>query len=159
MAKLEFRNNNPGNIRYNPKIKGVTGRSPGGFSIFRTYWHGLFALKSLLTRSYLGKGYNTISKIIYKYAPPVENDTEKYIRNLVTWTGWNRDRILTPQDLNILIPAIVRQETSKRITPEDMAIADRIGAGEEPGAPISAGLSKFLSFFGIGSLLFWLFRK
>jgi len=159
MAELTFKNNNPGNIRYNPKIKGVIGRSPGGFSVFSSWYHGLYAMKSLLTRSYLQKGFDTISKIIYRYAPPSENDTEKYIRNLVSWTNIPRDRKITTADLNVLIPAIVRQETSKKITPADMERADRIGSGLEL-APISQETTKkFLGFFGLGSLFLWLFNK
>ena len=156
---MEFKNNNPGNIRYNPKNKGVIGRSPGGFSIFQTWYHGLYAMKSLLTRSYLGKGFNTIEKIIYRYAPPVENDTEKYIRNLVSWTNIPRNKVLTVSDLNTLIPGIVRQETSKKITVQDMEKAARIGTGQE-AAPISAETKKnFLRFFGLGTLFLWLFNK
>lgn len=57
---------------------------------------------------------DTIEKIAGKYAPPGQNDTEAYIRNLVARTGFARDQRLS-DDLDTrsrLIPGITKQEHS-----------------------------------------------
>jgi hypothetical protein len=45
--------------------------------------------------TYLSRGWNTIEKIVSRWAPPIENDTEKYIANVVKWSGVPRDKDLT----------------------------------------------------------------
>jgi hypothetical protein len=41
---------------------------------------------------------NTIEKLVYVYAPPIENDTEGYIKFVVKETGFKRDQILNQTD-------------------------------------------------------------
>ena len=50
-----FKNNNPGNIRWNPKFKGVIGKSANGFAIFSSKYAGLAAMENLL-KNYIKKG-------------------------------------------------------------------------------------------------------
>jgi len=57
---------------------------------------------------------DTIEKIAGKYAPPGQNDTQAYIRNLVARSGFARDQKLS-DDLDTrsrLIPGITKQEHS-----------------------------------------------
>lgn len=82
-----WRNNNPGNIiaagNY-AKSKGAVG-SDGRFAVFPTLEMGFDAKKDLL----FGSAYINLSiaDAIAKYAPPNENDTDRYIRAVVQATG------------------------------------------------------------------------
>jgi len=118
-----FRNNNPGNIRWNPRIKGVVGKDARGFAIFSSKFAGLAAMKSLLT-GYIKKGYNTIEKILNRYAPSSDNnDTEKYIQFVAQKSKINRSDIITPDQVESLIPAMVKMETGKDLGKLDLFLA------------------------------------
>jgi hypothetical protein len=71
--------------------------------------------KILLNDIYQGK--ETISQLIYEYAPPSENDTEKYIQDVVTWTGISRNESLQDQPEKIIrvCAAMVRKETGENL--------------------------------------------
>lgn len=111
-TSLCFRLNNPGCLRDGASNwKGKTG-SEKGFVRFSTMEYGIRASLINLRNTYFNKGLNTISKIMYKYAPPSENNTEKYIADLETWTGFNRNRVLkfNEQEMYILFSKISRKE-------------------------------------------------
>lgn len=123
---IGFKNNNPGNIRYNPKIRGVIGRSPNGFAIFSNRWAGLAAMRRLLT-GYIGKGFNTISKIINRYAPAADkNRPDIYISFVSQKAGIRPDDILKPADLEKIIPAMVEMEHGKKLNPGDMWLSQHL---------------------------------
>jgi hypothetical protein len=46
----------------------------------------------------LTQGTNTIEKIISRWAPPTENDTQNYIANVEMYSGISRHRELTAAD-------------------------------------------------------------
>lgn len=78
-----WRNNNPGNLNYGELAKsyGAIG-SDGRFAIFPTVEMGDKAREGLLFGpSYAGL---TIAGAISKYAPPSENDTAKYISEVIS---------------------------------------------------------------------------
>lgn len=77
---LAIRNNNPLNIRYSSGNKwiGQTGKNKG-FAVFSDMVYGWRAAIVLLIK-YQRSGYDTIRKIVTRWAPPSENDTEAYIR-------------------------------------------------------------------------------
>ena len=79
MANLGVINNNPLNIRYNlsTKWKGQAGANKG-FCVFTDMVYGYRAAIVLLC-NYQRKGYDTIRKIITRWAPPSENNTKAYI--------------------------------------------------------------------------------
>jgi hypothetical protein len=105
-----IKNNNPGNIRTsNDKWLGKIGADQRGFVIFDTLPHGYRALYKLLM-GYIGKGYNTIDKIINKWAPPSENDTTNYINFVVKQTGIDRYQTVKSTDLYIIGMAISKME-------------------------------------------------
>lgn len=89
------RNNNPFNIRYSEKNNwvGQTG-SDGSFCKFDTIGHGIRA-GGVLLRNYIKAGNNTIAKILTKYAPANENNTAKYIADVETISGVNRNKGLS----------------------------------------------------------------
>lgn len=120
MATRGIRNNNPGNIRVSKdKWEGMTG-DDGAFVIFDSPESGVRALgKNLL--SYGRQGYDSIEKIINRWAPPNENDTQAYINSVVAATGIPATQSLdlsNPDTLSSLAQAISFHETGSRYDPE-----------------------------------------
>jgi hypothetical protein len=78
------RNHNPGNIEMGPFAEkyGAVDADPR-FAIFPNDEAGFAALKALLLEHYKGL---TIAEAIAKWAPPGENDTASYVRNICAWT-------------------------------------------------------------------------
>src|SRR6185369_12230040 len=85
MQKLPrgVRNNNPGNIDYNPKNKwqGQTGIEEGvpkpRFARFDRAENGIRAIVKIL-QTYRKRGIKTPRQIAHTWAPPVENNTPAY---------------------------------------------------------------------------------
>lgn len=80
--------NNPFNIRFvksNHWI-GQTGQTDG-FVDFSDVIYGIRAAALLVMRSYRSKGILTISEIINRYAPPIENRTTNYINYVCSALG------------------------------------------------------------------------
>ena len=89
-----WRNNNPGNIRYNQFARNQCAiGTAGGFAVFDDVDSGRAALLSLLTGpTYISL---TISAAISRYAPPNENDTANYERLIARLTGLDVTRVLS----------------------------------------------------------------
>ena len=120
MATRGIRNNNPGNIRVSKdQWEGMTG-DDGAFVTFDSPESGVRALgKNLL--SYGRQGYDSIEKIINRWAPPNENDTKAYIDSVVAATGIPATQSLDlsdPDTLSSLAQAIGFHETGSRYNPE-----------------------------------------
>lgn len=83
-----MRNNNPGNIRvgsspWQGKIP-TSQNTDGAFEQFTTYAYGIRAM----IKNLLGYNLNTIRDIIYRWAPPGDNNnTEQYIDFVALKTG------------------------------------------------------------------------
>ena len=81
-----WRNNNPGNLEYGryAQSKDAVG-SDGRFAVFPTLQDGMEAKRDLI----FGNRYQdlSIAQAITKYAPPNENDTNMYIRQILEATG------------------------------------------------------------------------
>lgn len=107
---LGFRNNNPGNIRPGDNWQGATGTN-AGFVVFQDMSFGIRALGTDL-RTKIDRGYDTISAIIYRYAPPSENDTGAYIESVSDDTGVPPSAKLTADraTLHKLVRAIINHE-------------------------------------------------
>lgn len=86
-----WRNNNPGNIRYSEfsRRAGAIGEA-GGFAVFPDEETGMRAISQLLRSD----SYNrlTIAGAISKYAPPVENNTAAYHKQIQDLTGLSINR-------------------------------------------------------------------
>lgn len=94
-----MRNNNPGNIEDGPFAKGLPGYkgSDGRFAIFDSPDAGKNAQVALLG-SYGQRGFNTVSKIINRWAPPSDNNpTSQYVQFVAQKLGVSPDQ---PLDLN-----------------------------------------------------------
>ncbi|WP_025153602.1 structural protein [Morganella morganii] len=86
------RNNNPGNIDYNPRNpwQGQLPHDPAiesRFCRFRSPEHGIRAIYKLLQTYQTKYGLNSVKAIINKYAPPNENNTGNYINRAAADIG------------------------------------------------------------------------
>ena len=111
-GSIAWRNNNPGCLRYSEKsIKmGAIGKA-FGFAVFPDEETGMRAIKILLqSDSYYTL---TIEQAIHKYAPPFENNTEKYIRSLcknIKVSRYTKICDLNDEQLNQMVKMIRRIE-------------------------------------------------
>lgn len=106
-----MRNNNPGNIRVsgNPwqgKIP-LAQNTDGAFEQFTTYAYGIRAMiKNLL--SYYNNGLNTLQSIIYKWAPPGDNnDSSAYVNFVALRTGFSPTQSLNLKDPNTMKKLVI----------------------------------------------------
>lgn len=114
-----YRNKNAGNIRKTFDVngkqtfwKGEIEGSDKDFKTFATMADGYRAIFALL-REYKSKGFDTIHKIISRYAPSNENDTLAYINNVSKNTGIEPDEpvnLLDENEFKNLVAAISKQE-------------------------------------------------
>lgn len=109
-----IRNNNPGNIRLGTNWKGLAEKQTDrSFCIFRTAEYGIRALVKILLTYKKEYNLNTVRKIIDRYAPPNENNTEAYIKSVSAQLNVSADEAIDVFDkatLLILIKAIIRHE-------------------------------------------------
>ena len=121
MTPRGIRNCNPLNIRRSKdQWKGLAERQQdAAFCQFKSLEYGWRAAFYLLTRTYYHKyRLYTIRTIIRRWAPPTENDTERYIRNVCQWTGLGDMQQLTERDWPALVRAMARQECGVRLSEE-----------------------------------------
>ncbi len=144
MATRGVRNSNPGNIRKSKdQWEGAIG-DDGDFVIFDSPESGVRALgKNLL--SYGRQGYDSIEKIINRWAPPNENDTKAYIDSVVAATGIPATQSLdlsNPDTLSALAQAISFHETGSRYNPEvyQQGVARALNGISPKTPPVSANV-------------------
>lgn len=85
-----IRNNNPSNIEHQPsnKWQGLADPpSDGRFCVFTSEVWGLRALAILLIKYYDKYDCNTAEKIIHRWAPPSENNTDAYAQAVADRLG------------------------------------------------------------------------
>lgn len=93
---ITVRRNNPGNLEWLTGGDQWLGADESGrswsprFTVFKNMTYGLRALLVNMNTQ-IARGHNTISKLIYVWAPPHENNTEEYINNVAKQTGKDRD--------------------------------------------------------------------
>lgn len=87
------RNNNPANIRHSSSMwKGMTKRQTDKeFVQFIDKWWGLRALFVLLRTYYHAYNCCSVWSVIKRFAPPCENDTEKYVKFVEHYMGDNEE--------------------------------------------------------------------
>lgn len=114
-----LRNNNPANLVITniswfgkvPKSENTDGK----FEQFTDVRYGLRALRKDLTND-IGKGLDTVQKLISSYAPPSENNTGSYISVVSSALAKHKDTKLTAdrETLFKLIKAIITHENGKQ---------------------------------------------
>lgn len=88
-----IRNNNPLNIRVGSNWQGEVDRNTdGAFEQFKSLEYGIRAGFIILKKYMSGyngltEKFNTIEKIIKRWAPPTENNSLAYVRSVSEWTG------------------------------------------------------------------------
>ena len=144
MATRGVRNANPGNIRKSKdQWEGAIG-DDGAFVIFDSPESGVRALAKNL-QSYGRQGYDSIEKIINRWAPPSENDTKSYIDSVVAATGIPATQSLdlsNPDTLSSLAQAISFHETGSRYNPEvyQQGVARALNGISPKTPPVSANV-------------------
>lgn len=112
-----IRNNNPGNIRHSAsKWQGMAAQQTDpDFVQFISPEYGIRALARLLTIYYQRDGLNTVRKLITKYAPASENNTDAYAQAVARAIGVTPDTIISvPQHITALVEAIIRYENGQQ---------------------------------------------
>ena len=108
-----LRNCNPLNIR---RVAGTQWKGQSALQTDRKYvrfdsveW-GLRAAFCIL-RTY-ARRYDAvcIADIVRRWAPPKDNDTDSYVRNVCLWTGFGGRQRLKESDWPLLVRAMARQE-------------------------------------------------
>lgn len=120
MTARGIRNNNPGNIDFNPRNKwqGQLGIEEGvpkpRFARFSEPEWGIRAMAKLLL-NYRGRdgmpnvgapGIDTVREVINRWAPGHENNTEAYIRAVASAMGVAPDQPLALHDEKDLVPLV-----------------------------------------------------
>ena len=111
-----IRNNNPGNIRWGENWLGLKqdGKEQDpSFCVFISAVYGIRALARLLLNYQKLYGLNTPRKIISRYAPPSENQTQAYIQSVSAQLGITPDGKVDLTEigtLTVFIKAIIRHE-------------------------------------------------
>lgn len=121
-----IRNNNPLNIRIGNKWKGLkTPNTDGAFDQFLSVQWG-YRAAFIILRNYIRKHKcDTVAKIINRFAPSNENNTEAYIKHVCRITGFERDTKLFPTyyDLSKLVYAMAVVESNARPSTDVLRLA------------------------------------
>ena len=112
-----YRNNNPLNIRIGSSAwRGkVTPNTDGTFEQFSDLVYGYRAALVLLRgKAYINGGYNTIEKIITKWAPESDgNYTTNYIANVSRLSGIDKDAVISRNDKDALCKIVYAMSISE----------------------------------------------
>lgn len=100
------RNNNPLNIRTGSKWIGLSSQQDDSFCTFVAIEWGVRAAVKIL-RSYARRGIHTVSDIIQTWAPPIENNTNHYIRVVCSRTGFQPTHKINIYDENEVVALLL----------------------------------------------------
>lgn len=107
-----IRNNNPLNIRYSKanNWQGQTG-TDGEYAIFDTPTNGIRAAAKLLNNYYFKYNLQTVAGIINKWSPPIENNTNAYVKAVANKLNVSENEVLLwPTSISGLIDAMTHHE-------------------------------------------------
>lgn len=111
---------NPGALKDGPFARsqpGYAGAS-GGFATFKTPEDGIRAQESLLRSAYVGKGFNTIDKIVNRYAPPGPENSAASVSNYKKYiaqrTGIDINTPITASQVPAVAAAMREFETGNK---------------------------------------------
>lgn len=117
--RLALVNNNPGNLRLAGQ-KGAT-QGEGNFAKFQSPEAGFQALINDIRAKQTGrtrtslKPTSTIRDFAFVFAPPSENDSEKYARDIAGFLGLDINTPIGEIDTNDFAKAVARKESSTKV--------------------------------------------
>jgi len=131
MTTRGVRNNNPGNIRHGEAWKGLSPtQTDPQFLQFSSPEYGIRAIARIL-RSYHKWGCTTITQIVDRWAPPIENDTPAYIKSVAWQCNMDANVAIDLETCMLpLVKAIIEHENGTQPYPDDLiskgiALAER----------------------------------
>ena len=99
-----LRNNNPGNIKRNSDVfQGEKTSSDKEFKQFKSMAYGYRAIFKILSNYYRNYKLDTIRKIIGRWAPENENNTNAYIKAVSDYAGIPADDPININDREQMI--------------------------------------------------------
>jgi hypothetical protein len=99
-----LRNNNPGNIRKNSDVfQGEKTSSDKEFKQFKSMAYGYRAIFKILSNYYRNYKLDTIRKMIGRWAPENENNTDAYIKAVSDYAGIPADDPININDREQMI--------------------------------------------------------
>lgn len=121
---------NPFNLEKNKNFNWL-GQIEGGNKTFCQFTTIEFGLRAgiLNLKNQLREGFNTIDKLITKYAPPSENNTAAYKYAISKALGKNYTDVLTDNDIKALAVAIIIHEQGRCIYADNQIKSGLIAAG------------------------------
>ena len=122
-----LRNDNPLNIRHG-KSQWVGMREKQTDKSFVQFTARVYGYRAafVLLRNYIGKGKDTIGKIIAKWAPSRDgNDTQAYIRHVSRSTGIGAGQALSFEDKDALVEIVRSMAHMESGIIEDRAVISR----------------------------------
>ncbi len=125
-----IKNNNPLNIEKGANWDGLADTQlDERFVTFKDTEHGIRAAARILNTYREDYGINTLSGIINRWAPPNENDTKTYTKNVSEWSGVpiNKEIIAgNNETTKSILKAMARQENGRDAANEiDDSVYDR----------------------------------
>ena len=119
-----LRNCNPGNIRLS-SVRYAGEVQPSQDTAFKQFCSMAYGYRAVfvLLHSYIQRGFNTITRIINRYAPPSENSTNSYISTVVRRSGIGADTPVAPDDhktMTAIVSAISFVENGREANKEDL---------------------------------------
>lgn len=127
MATRGIRNNNPLNIRRGSRWVGLAAEQPD--PEFCTFTAPVFGLRAafIILRRYIEVYHLTnIVQIISRWAPPLENETEKYIKYVCNVTQIPEDATISTQEkmrLCAIVAAMSAYECGRPCTLQEVTTA------------------------------------
>lgn len=117
MIPRGIRNNNPGNIRHGEPWQGLADEQPDpNFATFVNAFWGIRALCKTLLSYQRKHNRKTVKEMLFRWAPPVENDTDAYVEAVAADVG------VRPNDPVDLSDVCVLAEMAKAIIKHENGI-------------------------------------
>jgi len=113
-----LRNNNAGNIRHGDKWQGMAAlQLDPSFITFTNEKFGIRAMARVLSNYRDRHGLVTVSGIISRWAPSVENDTDSYVNQVSRALGVSANTVIDTRNadvMELLIAAIIKHENGQQ---------------------------------------------
>ena len=120
-------NCNPGNIRrsssrYRGEVRPSRDPDFKQFESIEWGYRAIFVTLNTYRRKY---GLRTIREMISRWAPPVENHTEAYIRAVTARTGFSADEVLDTRSRQQMVPLIAAMSEVENGVKADFRAVER----------------------------------